>query len=136
MTLLCSSKSYMTSQATNRREGVSKSCRGHSRKLRAFTQKELEIEKAVQELLGAPTIGAGSEQPGSGGGGSQRSQISLPSCPECTKMAPKWAVSCTFSPKNRQKRHFLPKSTKQNILLRCSLLKALWSYTCSKFRKS
>jgi hypothetical protein len=44
----------MTSQATNRREGVSTSCRGRSRKLHAFTEKELETVRAAQELLGAP----------------------------------------------------------------------------------
>ncbi len=47
----------MTSQAINRREGVSTSCHGHSRILRTFTYKELEALRAAQELLGAPTIG-------------------------------------------------------------------------------
>jgi hypothetical protein len=45
--------------------------------------------RAAQELLGAPTIGKGSARPEGGGGGSQRSQISLPSRLECTKTAPK-----------------------------------------------
>jgi hypothetical protein len=36
----------------------------------------------AQELLGAPTIGRASAQSGDGGGGSQRSQISLPSRPK------------------------------------------------------
>jgi hypothetical protein len=67
----------MTSQATNRREGVSTSYRGHSRKL--------ETMRAAHELLGVPTIGGGSARPEGGGGGSQRSQISLPNCPECTQ---------------------------------------------------
>jgi hypothetical protein len=50
------------------------SCRRGSRKLCAFTYKELETVRAVQKLLGAPTIGGGSVQ-AEGGGGSQRSQI-------------------------------------------------------------
>ncbi len=49
----------MTSHATNRREGVSTSGRGCSRKIRAFTSKELETARADQELLGALTIGGG-----------------------------------------------------------------------------
>jgi hypothetical protein len=31
--------------------------------------------RAVQKLLGAPTVGRGSAQAGGGGGGSQRSQV-------------------------------------------------------------
>ncbi len=54
----------MTYQATNRREGVSMSCHGRSRKLHAFTDKELDVMRAAQELLGAPTIGRGSARPG------------------------------------------------------------------------
>jgi hypothetical protein len=68
----------MTSQANNRREGGSTSCRGRSWKLRY-------IYKYV--LLGALTIGGGSAQPRGGGGGSQRSQISLQSRPEYRKTA-------------------------------------------------
>jgi hypothetical protein len=68
----------MTSQVTNRREGGSTSFRGNSWKLRAFTKKELEIARADQELLDAPTTGGGSARPGGGGGGSQRRQISPP----------------------------------------------------------
>jgi hypothetical protein len=50
----------MTPQATNRRDLSLTSCPGHSQKLRAFTQKELETVKAAQKLLGAPTgIGRG-----------------------------------------------------------------------------
>jgi hypothetical protein len=41
----------MTSQATNRREGVSR--------LHASNKKELETARAVLELLGVPTIGGG-----------------------------------------------------------------------------
>ncbi len=66
----------MTSQATNRREGGSTSCPGHSRKLRAYTSKELETMRVAPELLGAPTIGGRRAQPGGGGGGGYRSQIS------------------------------------------------------------
>ncbi len=36
------------------------SCLGRSRKLRAFTYKELETMKAAQKLLGEPTIDRGS----------------------------------------------------------------------------
>jgi|LakMenEpi03Aug12_release.lakeMendotaPanAssembly.Ray.scaffolds.fasta_scaffold6485013_1 hypothetical protein len=54
----------MTPQVINRREGGLKSCCGRGPKLRAFTLKELETMKAVQKLLGAPTIGGGG--PGQG----------------------------------------------------------------------
>jgi hypothetical protein len=37
------------------------------------------------EQLGALTIGGGSARPEGGSEGSHRSQISLPSCPECMK---------------------------------------------------
>jgi hypothetical protein len=77
----------MTSQATNRREGGSTSCPGHSRKLRAYTSKELETMRVAPELLGAPTIGGRRAQPGGGGGGGYRSQISPPSHPKYTKTA-------------------------------------------------
>jgi hypothetical protein len=50
----------MTSQATNRREGGSTSRHGHSRKLRAYTKKEIETVRAAPELLGGPAIGGGS----------------------------------------------------------------------------
>ncbi len=56
------------------------SCHGCSRKLCAFTQKELQTVLVAQKLLGAPTVGGGSAQAGGGGGGSQRSQI----CPHAT----------------------------------------------------
>jgi hypothetical protein len=46
----------MTSQATNRREGGSRSCCCRSQKLHAFTEKELETVRAAQEL---PIIGVG-----------------------------------------------------------------------------
>ncbi len=49
--------------------------------------------RAAQELLGAPTIGGGSAQPWGGGGGNQRSQISLPIHLECMKTAPKRQVT-------------------------------------------
>ncbi len=49
----------MTSQATNRRERGFMSCCGLSRKVRAFTEKELEAVRATQELLGVPIIGWG-----------------------------------------------------------------------------
>jgi hypothetical protein len=70
---------------TNRRDGGSTSCRGHSRKLRAYTSKELETMRAAPELLGVPTMGGGSARPGGGGGESYRSQISLQSHPKYTK---------------------------------------------------
>jgi hypothetical protein len=49
----------MTSQVTNRREEVSTSCRGHSRKLCAFAN-----IGAAQELLDELTIGGGSASRG------------------------------------------------------------------------
>ncbi len=52
--------------------------------------------RAAPELLGVPTIGGGSAQPEGGGGGSQRSQISLPSHPECMKTGQKQPVSRTY----------------------------------------
>jgi hypothetical protein len=60
----------MTPQATNRREGDMTSCSRSSRKLCAFTLKELETMKAAQELLGVLTIGGGSAGADCGGGGS------------------------------------------------------------------
>ncbi len=60
----------MTSQVTITREGASASCSGHSRKLRTYTEKELETAWAAPELLSAPTIGEGSARSrGDGGGG-------------------------------------------------------------------
>jgi hypothetical protein len=50
----------------------------------------------AQELLGAPTFGEGSARPKGGCGGSQRSQISLQSCPKYTKTAEKRPVSHTY----------------------------------------
>jgi hypothetical protein len=50
----------MTSQATNRREGGSMSCRGCSRKLQACTT----TVRVAPELLGVPTIGGGVPSPG------------------------------------------------------------------------
>jgi hypothetical protein len=43
--------------------------------------------RAAPELLGALTIGGGSARPWGDDGGSPRSQISLLSCPKCTKTA-------------------------------------------------
>ncbi len=62
----------------------------------AYTQKEIETVRAAPELLGAPTVGGGSAQPGGGGGEDHRSQICLPSLPECTKTAQKRPVSRTY----------------------------------------
>jgi hypothetical protein len=50
--------------------------------------------RAAQELLGVPTIGGRSARPEAGGGGSHRSQISLPSHLKHTKKAQKCPVSC------------------------------------------
>ncbi len=52
--------------------------------------------RVAQEMLGAPTVGGGSAWPGSGGGGSQRSQITLPSLLECKNTEPKLPVSHTY----------------------------------------
>jgi hypothetical protein len=76
------------------------SCRGHSRKFRAYTKKELETARVTPELLDAPTIGGGNAQPGGDGGGNQRSLISLPSRPGCTKTAPKRPVPSLIDLKN------------------------------------
>jgi hypothetical protein len=43
------------------------SCRSRSRKLRAYTKKELETVRAAPELLGARTMGGGSARPRGGG---------------------------------------------------------------------
>ncbi len=51
---------------------------------------------AFQTICGAPTIGGGSARPRGGGGWSQRSQISLPSHPECTKTVQKQPVYHTY----------------------------------------
>jgi hypothetical protein len=93
----------MTSQATNRSEGVSKSCRGCSSKLHTSTEKELETAKAAQELLGAPTIGRGKCPAWGWWWGSQ---ISLPRSQECTKMYN------TFCPKIAKNDIFCLKVTK------------------------
>ncbi len=77
----------MTSQVTNRRQGGSTSCLGHSQKLWAYTKKELETLRAAPELLGAPTLGRGRARPGGGGGESHRCQISRPSRSKYTKTA-------------------------------------------------
>ncbi len=86
----------MTSRATNRREGASTSCRSRSRKLPAYTSKELETVRVAPELLGAPTIGGGSALPGACDGGSQRSQISLQSCQYFKKTYKKRPVFGTY----------------------------------------
>jgi hypothetical protein len=62
------------------------------------------------ELLGAPTIGGGSAQSGSGGGEGHRSQIRLPSHPKYMKMAKK-AVLHMFWQTYHQKCRFSLKST-------------------------
>jgi hypothetical protein len=51
--------------------------------------------RAAQKLLGAPTIGRGIARAGSGGGGSQRSQICSQAA-ECMKTAKKKGVSSTY----------------------------------------
>jgi hypothetical protein len=79
----------MTCQVTNRREGGSASCPGHSQKLLTYTSKELETEWAAPKLLGAPPIGGGSSQSRGGGWEGNRSQISLPSRPKYMKMVKK-----------------------------------------------
>ncbi len=103
----------MTSQVTNRREGGSTSCSGHSQKLPTYTLKELETVWAAPELLGAPTIGGWSDRAGARGGGRGgfRSQISLPSRPKYIKTAKKRVVWGTFWPINHRKRRFSLKST-------------------------
>jgi hypothetical protein len=63
--------------------------------------------------------------PRGGGRGSHRSQISLPSCPECTKKAQKWRFP-TLTDLKMLKMPFLLKSSYQNILLRCFLRNILF----------
>jgi hypothetical protein len=67
--------------------------------------------RAAQELLGAPAIGGGSAQPESGGGGSQKSQISLPSRLECTKTAQNRQFKALIDLKTAENAFFLLKST-------------------------
>ncbi len=62
-------------QPIGEREALHHSCHGCSRKLLAFTLKELETMRVDQKLLGALTTGGGSAWAGGGGGGRQRSQI-------------------------------------------------------------
>jgi hypothetical protein len=72
------------------------SCRIRSRKLLAYSLKELETVRVAPELLGAPIIGGGSAWPVGGGGRSHRSHISLPSGPKYMKTAQKQMVSLTY----------------------------------------
>jgi hypothetical protein len=82
---------------------------GRSRKLCAYTYKELETVRAAPELLGAPTFGRGTRV---GDGESPSSQISLPSCPKYTKSAKKMVGFTQFlADKSPKKSHFLFKST-------------------------
>ncbi len=62
--------------------------------------------RAAPELLSALNIGRGSAQPGGGGGGNHRSQISLPSHPECSKKVHKRAVSALIDLKNAKNQFF------------------------------
>jgi hypothetical protein len=96
----------MTSLVTNRREGVSKSCCGRSRKLCAFTQKELETARAAQELLDAPTIGGGSARPQGGGGGVKEVKKAFQAARNVQKLRQKRLVSLMAYHKNRRKRRF------------------------------
>jgi hypothetical protein len=50
-------------------------CMKMAKKTGGFTH--FLIMRVAQEMLGAPTVGGGSAWPGSGGGGSQRSQITF-----------------------------------------------------------
>ncbi len=61
-------------------------------------------------LLGALTIGGGSARPGGGGGSSQRSQISLGSCPAYTKTVQKPAGFLHLLTFKSRKHRFLLKS--------------------------
>jgi hypothetical protein len=72
---------------------------------------QLETVGAAQELLGALTICGGSAWPVGGDGGSQRSQISLPSHLECTKTKPKWPVPALIDLKIAINAVFLLNST-------------------------
>ncbi len=85
----------MTPQATNRRKKGLTSCRGHSRKLHAFTWKELETVSVDQKLFGALTIGGGQRSPHVG----RNTQ----------KWCQKGAVSRTYWLKNHRKFVFYSK---------------------------
>jgi hypothetical protein len=80
----------MTTQVTNRSEGGLTSCYGPSRKVHAFTKKELETVKAAQKLLGAPTIFWWGEYLGRGWWWRELQEANKPpSRPKYTKTAPK-----------------------------------------------
>ncbi len=142
MTLPCGQKVIYDFSGNQQERGILSVMPQFQSELHAFTQKQLETERAAQELLGAPTIGRGSARPRGDGGGSQRSQINLPSHPECTKKA---GFQNTFCPKNHQNAVFylkvLTKYTSETFFEECinfnfCVTQTLWSYTCSKFQKS
>ncbi len=87
----------MISRGNSRREGGFTSSRVRSWKLRAFTQKELETVWAVQELLGALTIGGGSAWAVGGGGGVKGVKSALQATRNVQKQRQKKTrqVSCT-----------------------------------------
>jgi hypothetical protein len=58
-------------------------------------------------LLGVPTIGGGIAWPGGGSGGSHRSQISIPSRPECMKTAQNGCFPALTDLKNTKNAVFL-----------------------------
>ncbi len=96
------------------------------------------------KLLGAPAIGGGSARAGKGGGRSQRSQIRPQAGQNLRKGQRKWAPALIdlkiaknifyliFGEQDILPRHFLRNMWILNFLL----IKAMLSYSCSKFWKS
>jgi hypothetical protein len=72
------------------------SCHCCSRKVHAFTKKELETTRETQKLLGAPTIVRGSAEAGGGGVGSLGRQISPYAGQNTQKRLQKRTVSYTY----------------------------------------
>jgi hypothetical protein len=101
--------------------------------------------KAAHTLLGAPTIGGGNAWAGDGGGGSLRRQISPQAGQNTQKWRQKQAVPCFFGLKLPKtlffaQKYFIRYTPKmffeEYINFKILLLKALWSFTCSKFQES
>ncbi len=102
--------------------------------------------RVAHKLVGVPTIGGG-ECPGRGWWWRESKESNTPPCrPECMKTTKKLTVSRTFWLLNHWNSVFRSKVLnkiysrdgflRNTIILNYSLLRSLWSYICSKFRKS